>query len=112
MWEKQLHRTYSASLVAGEGKLFVVSEQGDIHVLATGDRCQVLAVNRLRQRCLSTPAIAHGALFVRTEENLYCFASLPTLARESTAPASSATLTPVSTTVEPQVSPAQQVPSP
>ncbi len=104
IWEKQLHCSYSAGLVAGDDKLFVVSEQGDIHVLSTGDRCQVLAVSHLHQRCLATPAIADGALFVRTQENLYCFANAHPLAGQST-PASAETLTPVSTTVEPLVTP-------
>ncbi len=82
-WEKRLDGSYSASLVAGDGKLYATSEQGDIHVLATGDRCQLLAVNHLRQKCLATPAIAQGELFVRTEQQLYCFAQAPAPASES-----------------------------
>lgn len=74
LWQKRLHRSYSASLVAGDGKLYAVSERGDVHVFETGETCRLLAVNPLRQRCRATPAIAHGELLVRTQRSLYCFA--------------------------------------
>jgi outer membrane protein assembly factor BamB len=77
-WSQRLQRSHSASLVAGDGKIYAASEDGVIHVFAAGDPCQLLAVNRLRQPCQATPAIADGALFVRTEQHLYCFASQAT----------------------------------
>ncbi|MHB8863681.1 MAG: outer membrane protein assembly factor BamB family protein [Pirellulaceae bacterium] len=73
IWEERLHRSYTASLVAGDGKLFVLSERGDLHVFKLGDERELLAVNSLRERCLATPAIAQGEIFVRTERRLYCF---------------------------------------
>ena len=75
IWEERLHDSCSASLVAGDGKLFALSERGDVHVFKIGDERQLLAVNSLRERCLATPAITQGELFVRTERRLYCFAN-------------------------------------
>jgi outer membrane protein assembly factor BamB len=86
LWEKRLRRSYSASLVAGDGKLYATSENGDIHVFSTDETGTLLAVNRLGQRCLATPAIAHGELFVRTRTQLFCFASKPALVTEDAAP--------------------------
>lgn len=78
LWEKRLHRGYSASLVAGGDKIYAVSEGGDVHVLAASDRYEPLGVNHLRERCLATPAIAYGDLLLRTEQHLYCFGNSPT----------------------------------
>lgn len=83
LWHKRLHRSYSASLVAGDGKLYCTSERGDIHVFAAADRCELLAVNHLRQPCLATPAIAHGDLFVRTDQHLYCFTNQSETGRDN-----------------------------
>ncbi len=100
IWEKRLHRSYSASLVAGDGKLYVVSEEGDVHVLAVSAECQVLAVNRLGEDCLATPALAQGALFVRTRQHLCCYSSSPALAHDATAGSSDDVLSPVSTQID------------
>jgi outer membrane protein assembly factor BamB len=73
IWKERLHRTHSASLVAGDGKVYAVSERGDVHVVADRREFELLAVNRLDERCLATPAIAEHQLFVRTRRHLYCF---------------------------------------
>jgi outer membrane protein assembly factor BamB len=81
IWTQRLHRTYSASLIAGDNLLYAVSERGDVHVLGVDQVDQqpkVLAVNRLRERCLSTPAVAKGELFIRSSAHLYCIASRKT----------------------------------
>ena len=75
IWEQRLHRTYSASLIAGDDLIYAVSERGDVHVIGVDDQPTIRAVNRLRERCLSTPAVARGELFIRTDRHLYCFGS-------------------------------------
>jgi outer membrane protein assembly factor BamB len=78
LWTQRLHRTYSASLIAADNLLYAVSERGDVHVLGVervDQQPKILAVVRLRERCLSTPAIARGELFIRTDRHLYCIAS-------------------------------------
>lgn len=66
---------YYASPVAAAGKVYFVSEAGEVTVLAAGPKLQVLTRNALGERCLATPAIAAGRLYVRTETHLYCFGS-------------------------------------
>ena len=75
LWETRLQHSFSASLVAGDKKIYALSERGDLRVFAAGERCRLLAVNRLGERCLATPAIAHGEIFVRGEVHLFCFAN-------------------------------------
>jgi outer membrane protein assembly factor BamB len=68
---------YSASPVAAEGRIFVLSEEGKLAVLRAGRDWEVLAVNDLGEGAFATPALAAGRIYVRTDEALYCFASKP-----------------------------------
>lgn len=64
---------YSASPVAADGKLFVVSEEGKVAVLRAGRDWDVLAVNDLGEGSFATPALSAGRIYLRTDEALYCF---------------------------------------
>jgi outer membrane protein assembly factor BamB len=61
---------FSASPVAGDGKIYFTSEDGDLFVLRAGPRFELLAHNRMGQSCLATPAISRGRLFVRTRKEV------------------------------------------
>jgi outer membrane protein assembly factor BamB len=76
LWKKRLRGTFSASLVAGDGNVYATSEQGDVHVLAAGDKFELLATNRLDESCFATPAIAHGEIYMRTAHHLVCIAAV------------------------------------
>ena len=64
---------YYASPVAGDGKLYIVSNEGKVSVLQAGADWQVVSVNDLGEDVFATPAISNGCLFVRTRGRLYCF---------------------------------------
>lgn len=66
---------YSASPVAADGKVFLVSEDGKVAVLKAGSDWDVLAVNDLGEGSYATPALSEGRIYMRTEEALYCFGS-------------------------------------
>jgi len=68
---------YSASPVAAEGRIFVVSEEGKLAVLQAGPDWDVLAVSDLGEGAFATPALSAGRIYLRTDEALYCFASKP-----------------------------------
>jgi outer membrane protein assembly factor BamB len=65
---------YSATPVAADNKLYLINEKGLATVLQLGDKPQVLATNDLAEEVLATPAIASGAIFIRTDKHLYCIA--------------------------------------
>ena len=46
--------------------------QGTTFVIKPGPKCAIVAQNRLEERCSASPAVAHGQLFLRTLEHLYC----------------------------------------
>jgi len=64
---------YYASPVAGDGKVYLVSEEGKVSVLKAGPQWEMLAAHDLGERCYATPAIANGRIYIRTKESLYCF---------------------------------------
>lgn len=64
--------TYSASPLLADGKIYAVNEEGATTVLKAGDEFEILAVNRLDDYTLSSPAAAGDRLFIRTAQYLYC----------------------------------------
>ena len=72
--QERLGGVYSASPVAGDGKVYLVSEDGETIVLAAGRAPKVLARNRLSARQLASPAISGGRLFIRADDALYAIA--------------------------------------
>jgi outer membrane protein assembly factor BamB len=75
MWTEQLGPHHSASPVSAEGRLYFQTDNGRMFVLKAGPRFEVVSRNDLNEECRASPAIAQGALFIRTLENLYCIGS-------------------------------------
>jgi outer membrane protein assembly factor BamB len=61
---------FTASMVAGDGKLYSTSEEGTVHVLAPGPSFEVLSKSDLGENCMASPAISGGVLFWRTQGHL------------------------------------------
>jgi outer membrane protein assembly factor BamB len=70
----RLRGVFWASPVAAGGHVYAVNEEGTTYVIEAGERPRVVATNALGEEVLATPAIAGGAIFLRTSERLYCFA--------------------------------------
>ncbi|HXE54447.1 MAG TPA: PQQ-binding-like beta-propeller repeat protein [Tepidisphaeraceae bacterium] len=68
---------FTASPVATADKLYVVSEEGLVHVLVPGPEFKLVATNSLGAKCLATPAIARDTLLFRTESGLIAIAKRP-----------------------------------
>jgi outer membrane protein assembly factor BamB len=70
-WQEPLERHYSASPLAADGKIYFQSEEGVGTVIKAGKQFEVVARSDLGERSLASFAAADGALFIRTEKNLY-----------------------------------------
>jgi outer membrane protein assembly factor BamB len=70
-WQQRLGGAYSASPLYGDGKIYFQSEQGVGTVIKAGTKFEQLAKNDLAERTLASYAAIDGALFIRTEKNLY-----------------------------------------
>jgi outer membrane protein assembly factor BamB len=69
--QERIGGVYTASPVAGDGKVYLLSEDGETIVISASRTPKVLARNRLTARQLASPAIAGGRLFIRSDDALY-----------------------------------------
>jgi outer membrane protein assembly factor BamB len=63
--------SYSASPVAADGKLYISDEYGNIHIVKAGPTYEHMAVNKMDEICMASPAISGKTLFIRARRNLY-----------------------------------------
>ena len=58
--------------VAGDGKVYLLSETGETIVLRAGRGAEIIARNDIGQRTLASMAIADGRIFIRADDTLVC----------------------------------------
>lgn len=63
--------TFSSSPLASQGRIYAVSEDGDVVVFEAGDEYKELAKNSLGEMSLATPAVDATSLYIRTATKLY-----------------------------------------
>jgi outer membrane protein assembly factor BamB len=62
---------YSASPVAADGKIYLSNEDGEIVVLAAGEKFNQIATNSMGELLMATPALSDGVMYVRTAASLF-----------------------------------------
>lgn len=62
---------FTASPWAHNGKIFLLSEDGDTFVVQAGPEFKLLGKNTLNEMSLATPAIVRGSIILRTQTKLY-----------------------------------------
>ena len=80
VWDEKVtgkgKQTFSASPVAGDGKVYVLSESGTVAVFkAGGTEAEVLGTSEIGEELLASPAISGGGLFIRSDKSLICVGS-------------------------------------
>jgi outer membrane protein assembly factor BamB len=63
-------KSFIASPVASDGKLYVVDEEGTVYILQDGSAFRLLYEIHLNDVCLTAPAITDGMIFFRTQKYL------------------------------------------
>jgi outer membrane protein assembly factor BamB len=66
--------TFTASIVAFDDKLLLLSEDGDAFFIKAGPQFEVLRTNSIGEPIYASPAIAGGRIFIRGDKHLYCIA--------------------------------------
>ncbi|HXV78230.1 MAG TPA: PQQ-binding-like beta-propeller repeat protein [Candidatus Polarisedimenticolaceae bacterium] len=61
---------FTASLVAGDGKVYATAETGEVYVVKAGAAFELSATNEMGEICMATPAISRGMIFYRTKDHL------------------------------------------
>ncbi len=77
LYRERLKGKFTASAVAGDGKVYFTNEEGTTFVVRAGGEFAVVAENRLDEACLASPAVSRRALFVRGKRHLFCIRSGP-----------------------------------
>jgi outer membrane protein assembly factor BamB len=72
-WSERVPGNYSASPIAANGKLYITSETGVGTVVAANKEYKEIGRSDLNEKTFATFAGVDGALFIRTETQLYRF---------------------------------------
>ncbi|MEX0718561.1 MAG: PQQ-binding-like beta-propeller repeat protein [Planctomycetaceae bacterium] len=75
VWTRRVGGTFSGSPVCVDGKLYCISEQGEVAVIAASPEYELLGKSPLGVGSHSTPAIAGGRMFLRGFDRLSCLAA-------------------------------------
>ena len=70
-WRERVGGEFYSSPLLINGRLYCISKQGEIVVLAASQKFEVLARMDLGEKTFATPAIANGSMYLRTQTRLY-----------------------------------------
>lgn len=62
---------FSASPVASDGKIYLSNEDGEILVVAAGEKFNHIATNSMGELLMATPALSDGVMYVRSSASLF-----------------------------------------
>jgi outer membrane protein assembly factor BamB len=71
LWQERVGEQH-ASLVAANGLVYFVNDNGTTHIVRPGARYELVARNELGERTFASPALSDGQIFLRTENHLVC----------------------------------------
>jgi outer membrane protein assembly factor BamB len=72
VWQERIKEgVFTASPVYAAGKLYFCSEDGQTVVLTPGRKFDQVAINKLADGFMASPAVIEGALILRTKSALY-----------------------------------------
>jgi outer membrane protein assembly factor BamB len=69
--------SFAASPVAGDGKIYLASEDGDVFVVRAGPAYELLATNHMGQVVMATPAISGGTMIIRGLKDVFAIGRKP-----------------------------------
>jgi outer membrane protein assembly factor BamB len=72
LWMEKLGRHHHSSPVKIGDKLYFPDDDGVTWVVKASRTFEVVHKNDLKEETYASPAVAHGAIFIRTLGNLYC----------------------------------------
>jgi outer membrane protein assembly factor BamB len=66
---------FTAAPIAGDGKVYFLSETGEMIVLRASRELDILARNTIPARFLASPVASNGQIFLRSDDQLICVGS-------------------------------------
>ena len=68
---------FSASPIAADGKLYLANEDGEMLVIAAGQKFAHLATNSMGEMLMATPALSEGVMYVRSSASVFAIGRKP-----------------------------------
>jgi outer membrane protein assembly factor BamB len=62
---------FSASPVAADGRIYLANEDGEMLVIAAGEKFEHLTTNSMGELLMATPALSEGVMYVRSAASLF-----------------------------------------
>jgi outer membrane protein assembly factor BamB len=62
---------FSASPIASDGKIYLCNEDGEMLVIAAGEKFAHIATNSMGEMLMATPAMSEGVMYVRSSVSLF-----------------------------------------
>jgi outer membrane protein assembly factor BamB len=72
VWRKRIDSDVTASPVLIDGKIYAISDSGEVHVFAAAPRYMPLGNSSVGERVSATPAVADNRLYIRSDTHLFC----------------------------------------
>ena len=77
IWKERVDGAFSGSPIWADGKLYCMSHDGELVVIAAADKFKLLGRSDLGELSRSTPAVAGGQMYLRTESHLIAIGTAP-----------------------------------
>jgi len=77
LWQQRVEGNYYGSPIRIRDRLYAISREGQVVVIAAKDKYQLLGQTKLGEPSQSTPAVSGGVLFLRTESHLLAVGRRP-----------------------------------
>jgi outer membrane protein assembly factor BamB len=71
VWEDRLSGQHLPSPIVAGDRLYFCNDRGDVNVVKAADKFELLATNKLPDAMTASPAVADGAIFIRTKKHLF-----------------------------------------
>jgi len=68
---------FSASPVAADGKIYLSNEDGEMLVVAAGQKFSHIATNSMGELLMATPALSEGVMYVRSSASVFAIGRKP-----------------------------------
>ena len=71
LWQLRLKGPFWATPVLADGRLYCVNHDGLVQVVELGDEGKLSGTSQIDEAVLASPAIADGAIYLRSNANLW-----------------------------------------
>ncbi len=75
LWQNRASGNFSSSPISVDGKIYCVSDDGEVHVIAAAREFKELGKVSLGEGTSATPAVANGTIYFRTKSKLFALGS-------------------------------------